>query len=101
MRFNLNSDKAKTVARRRAKQVQQHKKKIAKQQKQHKLAQQKKVKRVQKKVATRASQSKPPNNRQQTKRHNKIKFQFGILEIAAIAFVLLAIPVILFVWWII
>lgn len=100
MRFDLNSDKAETVARRRAKQLQQQKKKIAKQQRKLKLSQQRKVKRVQKKQdATLAGQKRRRPVRKRANRRTKKEWQLGVLEISAIAFLLLAVPVVLFVLW--
>ena len=93
--FNLSSDKAKAAAQRKAKQVQQQKKKIAQQRKKQAIAQQKKAKQIQqrqklaKKPAKAVAQSSVPSKRS--------TFKLGVLEISAIAFVILSIPIVLFV----
>ena len=92
--FNLSSDKAKAAAQRKAKQVQQQKKKIAQQRKKQAIAQQKKTKQIQKrqKLAKKPAKAVP-----QASSSKRSTFKLGVLEISAIAFVILSIPIVLFV----
>ena len=93
--FNLSSDKAKAAAQRKAKQVQQQKKKIAQQRKKQAIAQQKKTKQIQKrqKLAKKPAKAVP----QASSSKRKSTFKLGVLEISAIAFVILSIPIVIFV----
>lgn len=102
MIFSSGSDKAKAAARRRAKKAQQQKKKLAKQQQKRLLLQQKKVKQAQKQRVKTAAQmkknsSQPSFANQEVVKTRRRKFQLGVMEISAIAFVILALPVIIFI----